>query len=801
MQTRAVARAVSGGSTAVDVRTKGPVAAGLVLWRDEADRVLATIAAKITYALEPGACSLVDTPDPIRDVDVDWEEGKSLRFSSDLVPFKPVHEVVVVGHVYASGGRPTQAVTARLVVGDVEKLVTATATRRANRDGLVLPGEPQSRFSLRYEVAAAGPDNPVGIDPTALTSKGDYVLPQLAPPNLEVQPGDFVPVVSFGPISPGWRSRDSLLRPEDRDWLRDPLRRRRPRAFDATYFCAAPLDQRSAEPLRADARLILEGLHPRHPRLVTNLAGVTPALRAIGARQPLPNLVADTLVIDTDRSVATLTFRATIPLGHDRLVLEVVAGEQAEATSDVGGEATAELDRRALDLDTSGREATTELDRSVFGAAAATALPFAPASEPGRTAPPRSDDGALPFRRTAPPSAPPSSPPVSAPPPLVGPPTSVPAASPPRPALVSAPAPLSATGEPSAPRAPISSPPPLAVARSQPPEPTVSTAEAGSGTEVGDLFRRAFGLPAARAGTGESSVAQPASARAASDAAIATVGRPSAAGASLEKLTALERRAVVDLLAFEPNVPSRLRRSKVHAPLLAVVAPPRAHQKVDAPAGEQSADDRARADVSRVLSCGAPLGLEDLQANVEALFEDPHDLEMPLALVEGDVRPTMDEGETLRVTAEIAKALAGDNKRVHAAIAIAQDALARSIPPLPETAASLAKQIELATNELSLPARYFADIVDRTLLEARSYKKRLLLGALRIRAELTLGKGTLPVYLPESAASHLPLLPVFPATALVELRPREDASESNAVALVAHAFGRVLRARRSAHRG
>jgi hypothetical protein len=363
----------------------------------------------------------------------------------------------------------------------------------------------------------------------------------------------------------------------------------------------------------------------------------------------------------------------------------------------------------------------------------------------------------------------------------------------------------------------------------RPPEPPSRNPDAPPRSEVGDLFRKAFGLgagaelasskpvsapaapsappstaPEAPSASGgfKSSFGAPASAglaKAASDAAVASEARASGPNAlPLERraIPTLERRVILDLLAFDPSVPSRLRRSTTHAPVLAVAAPPRTHQKVDAPAGEQTAEERARIDVMRVLSCGTPLGPEELNDAVEALLDDPYDFDIPLLLVEGDVKPTMDEVETLRVATELAKPLAGANKRMLSALGLANEALARTVPPLPETAATLYKQLEASTSELHLPTRHFADLVDRTLLEARSYKKRMLLGSLRIRADLTLGKLTLPIYLPEGAGSQLPLLPVFPLAALVEFRPREDATESNSAALVAFAFGRVLRARK-----
>ncbi len=792
MEARAVEKSVRGSAAGIEVRSKAPFAIGVVLFRDESSQVHATVVAKATYELAPGRSALVSPPDPIRHPDEYWDDGASgsLRFPSDLAPFKGAHEVLVVGHAYPKGLRPADAATARLVVGDIEKMITATTPRRTDSTGRLEEAAPQPRFSLRYELAAGSADNPVGVDPSAFTPSGGHALPQLVPPNRDLRPGDYVPLVGLGPVGRSWPLRDALLRPADRQWLLDPVRRPRPRGFDARFFCSAPLDQRTKEPFPADARLVLEGLHPKHERLVTNLAGVRPVLRAIHGRRSLPALVADTLFIDTDRGVATLAFRATLKLGDEKLLLEIAAHDEGAGASD--GESTTELDRRALGETAApglpfapGGEGTTELDRSALGDLASAGLPFPPASERGRASMASAVDGALPFRSSKPPLEPPPSLPM---PPSLPAPSSLPLPaplSPPPPAMV-----------PVAARPPLDDPPPRAEER--------------------DRFRKAFGGPKpARVAPVDAPAAPepppvPSSVRSASDAAASAPAPGSAteaiaaalqariakSHASAERLAGPPRRSVVDLLSFEPTVPGRLKRSKVFAPLLVDPASARTARKVDEPAGEPAPEDRARLDVTKVLSCGAPVGLEELQAAFDALLDDPTDFEIPLFLVEGEIKPIMDEVETLRVAADLGKPLAGANKRVQAALAAANEALAASAPPVAEVASALYKQLEAATSELSLPSRHLPDLVDRTLREARSFKRRTLFGEMRIRADLTVGRATTPIYLPDVAAAHLPLLPVFPIAALVELRPREDAAEQSPTALLTRAFGRVLRSRK-----
>jgi hypothetical protein len=122
------------------------------------------------------------------------------------------------------------------------------------------------------------------------------------------------------------------------------------------------------------------------------------------------------------------------------------------------------------------------------------------------------------------------------------------------------------------------------------------------------------------------------------------------------------------------------------------------------------------------------------------------------------------------------------------------------VPPRSDTALGLARQIEVGSASLSLPPRYVASEVERALLEGRKYKRRTLLGAARVRADLLIGRDAspFPFYVLDSVAASLPLLPSCPVTALCEVRPREDVAETASEALFAVALGRVLQSRAEA---
>jgi hypothetical protein len=152
--------------------------------------------------------------------------------------------------------------------------------------------------------------------------------------------------------------------------------------------------------------------------------------------------------------------------------------------------------------------------------------------------------------------------------------------------------------------------------------------------------------------------------------------------------------------------------------------------------------------------------------------------------------------EALRASVAIASSVAGTDKRMLASIAVAQEALSATLPPAPETLRTLAKQIETSSASLALPPRFVVTHVERILVENRNYKRRMILGASRVRADLVFAGGDVfPLYLPDDSATSLPLLPSFPVMAVCEVRPREDLVETQPEALLCVALGRVLHGR------
>ena len=299
-----------------------PLRPGWVIWQMANGALVLTVVAKATYQLQPVECPLAPTQDEPAEVDQHWDDDawKSVRVPDDLVPFKARADVLVVGRAFAPGGKPVRSLTVRVVVGEVDKSVEVFCDRAFALDGTLREGPRFTSMPIAWEHAAGGPEtmNPVGA---RLDGQRDALgmlrVPNLQPPGLHITGADdFVPPAGLGPIAPFWPSRLARLPGrlqawDHRRWNLAPL----PADLSPGFFDAA-LDDPQVDTLRPDERIVLENLHPAHPRLVTSLSRVTPraSVERRGGAIAAFGMYADTLLIDTERGICTLTWRAQIPI-------------------------------------------------------------------------------------------------------------------------------------------------------------------------------------------------------------------------------------------------------------------------------------------------------------------------------------------------------------------------------------------------------------------------------------------------------------------------------------------------------
>ncbi|MEZ4302851.1 MAG: DUF2169 domain-containing protein, partial [Polyangiaceae bacterium] len=317
----------------MDITSNCPLRIGALFWQPFAGVWALTVACKATFRLVPGTAELVEPGDDPNEQDRPWDDDPSrgLRSVCDLVPLKPAAEVLLVGHAFPESRARTRALPARMSVGHVDKAIEVPA-------GFV----PSDRWTT-------------------------------------------VPTAGLGPISPAWPERRALLGEHAASfgpgaWRRQPL----PSGLDPSYFQTAPLDQRLSA-LTGDEVITLTHLHPKHAHLSSRLPGLLPrvTLERPGEGTRELDAVADTLWIDTDRGIATLVWRAEVPVAHP-----LEAGEITVAMVRPGGESLrskgAPQRLRAKDLAREWGALAVEGEREdtvrIHAVAAPEPLPFRPPS-------------------------------------------------------------------------------------------------------------------------------------------------------------------------------------------------------------------------------------------------------------------------------------------------------------------------------------------------------------------------------------------------------------------------------------
>jgi len=311
-----------------------PFSAGTVLWQAQSGAWTLSVCVRGTFSLVQGReAVLADPQEPVGgDRHLGDDPRASVHVPSDLIPYKPRADVILVGSAFAPHQQPVEALVARLSVGSLDKAIGVIGDRPwiEGPDGPE-PSAPRPFrvMSLAHERAARARDNPHGFDLTRAPALGAPALPNLEAADDEIGRER---TVGFGPIAPGAGSRRGLLRAEGLRWVEAGGRGPVPPGFDFGFYNAAPRDQQ-IDALRSGDRLVLENLNREHARLETRLPGVRPKAFLVPGdidRGIEIALRCDTLWIDTDRGLLTLSWRGLVTVDtsdEEALGTVVIAAE------------------------------------------------------------------------------------------------------------------------------------------------------------------------------------------------------------------------------------------------------------------------------------------------------------------------------------------------------------------------------------------------------------------------------------------------------------------------------------------
>jgi hypothetical protein len=252
---------------------------------------------------------------------------------------------------------------------------------------------------------------------------------------------------------------------------------------------------------------------------------------------------------------------------------------------------------------------------------------------------------------------------------------------------------------------------------------------------------------------------------------------------------------VVELLWFDEGGTARLRRRWRELCEELEFAPRDAIH--DLASGDQA---RARAHHIHfgVLTEARLDNHEGLRLALRHAISDRGRFTPPLVLLGGSLRFPFDDVEILRATHAVVKPLAGEDKKLKAALQQVEELLATpllsgSTDTVRNFTSMLRKRYE--ATQRALPLDYLSDTVERMLLEQRRYQKRLLFGAPHIRALLTVGGSDklIPTYLPEELDKRLPMLEAMSSRIIAEAHVKQDQFEQHPYALRVVTLGRVIR--------
>ena len=249
------------------------------------------------------------------------KESSSLRFDSNLSPYKPKTDLLIEATAFSPNGKKMPEWVSEVDFGGKKKQFKVTGPRQWETIfGFRKPSEPEpvSSLDVRYENAFGGSlpdgtvfrDNPVGI---GFDKSSGAKYPQILPVDMDLALGEQIPVVGLGPICPSWDSRLRFSGNCDEDWQenRAPYL---PADFDFEFYNVAPNDQKVAGFAKGDEVIKLKNLYSKGD-LAFGLPGlqVGTVLRFSDGRIIPGPMNLDTIEVQVEQQRVYMQWRGIFP--------------------------------------------------------------------------------------------------------------------------------------------------------------------------------------------------------------------------------------------------------------------------------------------------------------------------------------------------------------------------------------------------------------------------------------------------------------------------------------------------------
>ncbi len=274
------------------------------------------------------------------------ENRSSLLYPSDLAPFKPTTDVMIIGTVRSPQKKPLPMWPVILRIGQREKRLRICGPRYWRHSLLsgwtLSEPEPTDSVSLLYENAYGGttgparehydegeyyPPNPAGcgyIGKSRADTGQQYRAAQIEAWDAPVKEfGRNIAPGGFGPLPPFVPDRLRYAGTYDKQWEKE-VSPNIPLDMDMRYWLSAPADQQPEDYLKAGDRIELAGVIPDRAlslQLPPLDAATVSELKS--GRRHSQRMELDTVHIDLDKRRVTLRYHRIVAFDEDIVKINV----------------------------------------------------------------------------------------------------------------------------------------------------------------------------------------------------------------------------------------------------------------------------------------------------------------------------------------------------------------------------------------------------------------------------------------------------------------------------------------------
>ncbi|NOQ63958.1 MAG: DUF2169 domain-containing protein [Methyloprofundus sp.] len=321
----------------MDLLNSTQMQAGYTMGMEPSGRELLVVVVKGTFTIPQHGeeAKLAEEQIPLIEADTcTGEAGFSAPiYEADYAPIKAKCDVLLLGSAYAPQGEPAHKVQVGIKLGDFSKTLIVTGARQWTDKGKIDPNscEEFTVMPFSYDNAYGGLDNfhtdeskhsaymPNPIGKGFYLRQGDKPLEGIPVPQTEdpkqaiTKLGEDYQAMALGSIGRGWAERIQYAGTYDQDWI-DNCAPFLPADFNPAYYQFAPEDQQIPYPIGGEEVILINLTPAGRTEFKLPKIAMPVVFFPTKGEQHKTEAVLDTIVIEADKGVFSMTWRTHIPL-------------------------------------------------------------------------------------------------------------------------------------------------------------------------------------------------------------------------------------------------------------------------------------------------------------------------------------------------------------------------------------------------------------------------------------------------------------------------------------------------------